>query len=114
MKPPNSKHSSSPNPIKMAAYILVEVDIHNPTEYEDYKKLTPASLLPFGGKFIVRGGATETLEGDWTANRIVVLEFPTSEAAKAWWSSDEYAPAKALRQRTASTKMILVEGVTGI
>ena len=95
----------------MPAYIIVEVNVHNPEEYEDYKKLTPASLQPFNGKFIVRGGATETLEGDWQAKRIVVLEFPTKELAKSWWSSDEYAPAKALRQRTATTRMILVEGV---
>jgi uncharacterized protein (DUF1330 family) len=95
----------------MPAYIIVEVEVHNPGEYEDYKKLTPASLGPFNGKFIVRGGATETLEGDWPAKRIVVLEFPPKELAKRWWASEEYAPAKALRQRTASTKMILVEGV---
>lgn len=94
----------------MAAYIIVEVDVHNPEEYEDYKQLTPASLRPFNGKFIVRGGATETLEGDWQPERIVVLEFPTKEAAESWWSSDEYAPAKALRQRTAATRMILVDG----
>lgn len=95
----------------MAAYIIVEVDIHDPVQYDDYKKLTPASLLPYQGKFIVRGGQTETLEGDWDAKRIVVLEFPTKELAKQWWSSHEYAPAKALRQRTSTTKMILVEGV---
>lgn len=94
----------------MAAYIIVEVDVHRPEEYEAYKKLTPASLLPFNGKFIVRGGAAETLEGDWQPKRMVVLEFPTKEAAKSWWASDEYAPAKALRQRTAATRMILVEG----
>lgn len=95
----------------MPAYIIVEVDIHDPVQYEDYKKLTPASLLPYNGKFIVRGGQTETLEGDWEAKRIVVLEFPTKELARQWWSSEEYAPAKALRQRTSTTKMILVEGV---
>lgn len=96
----------------MAAYIIVEVDVHNPQEYEEYKALTPASLQPFNGKFIVRGGAAETLEGDWQPKRMVVLEFPTKQAAKAWWSSDEYAPAKALRQRTATTQMILMEGYT--
>lgn len=95
----------------MPAYIIVEVDIHDPVQYEDYKQLTPASLLPYNGKFVVRGGKTEMLEGDWDPKRIVVLEFPTKELAKQWWSSDEYAPAKSLRQRTASTKMILVEGV---
>jgi uncharacterized protein (DUF1330 family) len=94
----------------MPAYVIVEVDVQNPTEYEDYKKQTPGSLLPFQGKFIVRGGKTETLEGDWNPKRIVVLEFPSLELAKKWWSSEEYAPAKALRQRTAKTRMIAVEG----
>lgn len=97
----------------MPAYIIVEVTVHNPTEYEDYKKLTPGSLNNFQGKFIVRGGKTETLEGDWSPKRFVMLEFPTVELAKAWWASEEYAPAKALRQRTASTKMIVVEGFSG-
>jgi uncharacterized protein (DUF1330 family) len=95
----------------MPAYIVVEIDVHNPTEYEDYKKLTPGSLLNFQGKFIVRGGKTETLEGDWSPKRFVMIEFPTLELAKAWWTSEEYAPAKALRQRTASSKMIVVEGI---
>lgn len=98
------------NNIIMPAYIIVEVSIHNPEEYEDYKKLTPPSLKPFDGKFIVRGGRAETLEGDWNPERIVVLEFPTIEKAKAWWNSPGYAPAKALRQRTARTKMIVVPG----
>lgn len=95
----------------MPAYIIAEVSIHNPVEYEDYKKLTPQSLKPFDGKFIVRGGKTETLEGDWNPERVVVIEFPTVQQAKAWWNSEGYAPAKALRQRTAHTKMLLVPGV---
>ncbi len=95
----------------MPAYIIAEVSIHNPAEYEDYKKLTPISLKPFDGKFIVRGGKTETLEGDWNPERIVVLEFPNIEKAKAWWNSEEYAPAKALRQRTSYTKMLVVPGI---
>ena len=94
----------------MPSYIIVEVDVQNQAEYEDYKKLTPGSLVPFQGKFIVRGGKTETLEGDWNPKRIVVLEFPTFELAKQWWASEEYAPAKALRQRTAKTRMIAIEG----
>jgi uncharacterized protein (DUF1330 family) len=97
----------------MPAYIIVEIEIHNPAEYEDYKKLTPGSLTNYQGKFIVRGGKTETLEGDWSPQRFVMLEFPTVALAKAWWASEEYAPAKALRQRTASSKMIVVEGVEG-
>jgi uncharacterized protein (DUF1330 family) len=95
----------------MKGYIIVDVIIQDPVRYEEYKKLTPGSLAPFDGKFIVRGGATETLEGDWNPGRIVVLEFPSVEKAKAWWSSDGYAPAKALRQATSITQMIVVEGV---
>ncbi len=95
----------------MPAYIIVDVTIKDAERYEAYKKLTPGSLEPFQGKFIVRGGATETLEGDWNPGRLVVIEFPTSQKAKEWWSSDGYAPAKAIRQAASITKMILVEGV---
>ena len=94
----------------MPAYIIVDVTILNPANYEGYKKLTPASLIPYDGKFIARGGATETLEGDWQPGRIVLIEFPSVEKAKLWWNSEEYAPAKALRQANAETKMIVVEG----
>lgn len=95
----------------MPAYIIVDVNVTNPTRYEDYKKLTPGSLAPFDGKFIVRGGKTQTLEGDWAPGRVVVLEFPDAEKAKAWWSSEGYAPAKAIRQSASDTRMILVEGI---
>lgn len=94
----------------MKAYIIVDVKITNPTLYDDYRKLTLASLQPFDGKFIVRGGQTETLEGNWDPGRIVVVEFPSMENAKAWWSSPGYAPAKAIRQAASETKMIVVEG----
>lgn len=96
--------------LNMAAYIIVDVTITDPQRYEDYKKLTPGSLLPFEGKFIVRGGAAETLEGNWDPKRIVVLEFPNKQKAKDWWSSSGYAPAKAIRQAASTTQMILVEG----
>ncbi len=95
----------------MAAYIIVDVKITDPQRYDDYKKLTPGSLVPFEGKFIVRGGPTETLEGDWNPGRIVVLEFPSAEKAKSWWSSNGYAPAKAIRQAASISRMILVEGI---
>jgi uncharacterized protein (DUF1330 family) len=97
----------------MPAYVIVDVAIHNAENYEEYKKLTPASLVPYGGKFIVRGGRAETLEGDWQPGRIVVLEFPSVEKAKQWWASEEYAPAKAIRQANAETKMIVVDGFEG-
>ncbi|MFO7256462.1 MAG: DUF1330 domain-containing protein [Bacteroidota bacterium] len=94
----------------MKAYIIVDVTITDPSRYEEYKKLTPASVEPFGGKFIVRGGTAERLEGDWQPGRIVVIEFPSLEKAKEWWSSDVYAPAKALRQSASITQMIVAEG----
>ena len=94
----------------MAAYIIVEVEINDPVRYEDYKKQTPLSLGKYQGKFIVRGGKTETLEGGWAPQRLVVLEFPTMDLARQWWASEDYAPAKAQRQRTAKTKMIVADG----
>ena len=95
----------------MKAYIIADVNITDPILYEDYKKLTPGSLVPFDGKFIVRGGQTETLEGSWETGRIVVLEFPSLEKAKAWYASDIYKPAKAIRQAASKSKMIMVQGM---
>jgi uncharacterized protein (DUF1330 family) len=94
----------------MAAFVIVEVSIHDHIEYEEYKKLTPATVAAYDGKFVVRGGQTETLEGDWQPERIVILEFPTVERAKEWWNSELYSNAKVIRQRTAATKMIVVQG----
>jgi uncharacterized protein (DUF1330 family) len=94
----------------MRAYIIVEVEVREPHRYEDYKRMVPASLALYGGRFLVRGGKAELLEGNEPPKRIVVLEFPSMEKAKAWWSSAEYAEAKALRQATARARMIVVEG----
>ena len=94
----------------MSAYVIVEVSIHDQAAYEEYKKLTPAAVAAYDGKFVVRGGQAEALEGDWQPERIVVLEFPTVERAKEWWSSEMYTAAKVIRQRAATTKMIVVQG----
>ncbi|MBC8033935.1 MAG: DUF1330 domain-containing protein [Chitinophagaceae bacterium] len=94
----------------MPAYIIVEVTVHDSAAYEAYKRLTPASIAAFEGKFIVRGGPATTLEGSWQPERIVVLQFPSRDLAHQWWESSEYAPAKAIRQASATTKMILIEG----
>jgi len=95
----------------MSAYIIVEVEIKDAKEYEEYKKLVPPTLAAYGGKFMVRGGKVETLEGGWNPKRIVILEFASANKAKAWWGSPEYSKAKKLRHRTADSKMIVVEGV---
>ena len=95
----------------MAAYIIVDLEITEPIEYEEYKKRAGATVEKYGGKYIVRGGECETLEGDWEPKRIVVLQFENAERAKAWLNSQEYAEPRKMRHRTAKTRMILVEGM---
>jgi uncharacterized protein (DUF1330 family) len=95
----------------MAAYVVVDIEVLEPVEYEEYKKLAAPSVTAYGGRYVVRGGVTEVLEGDWTPNRLVVLEFPTVAQAQAWWASPEYSVAKAIRQRTARTDMVLAAGM---
>ncbi|HEY3884581.1 MAG TPA: DUF1330 domain-containing protein [Vicinamibacterales bacterium] len=95
----------------MSAYIVVQVDVKDPARYENYKTMVPPTLEKFGGRFVVRGGKTETLEGNWAPRRFVIVEFPSVERAKAWWASHEYEEAKALRQATSVTQMIVAEGL---
>ena len=95
----------------MSAYVIVEIDIVDPRGYDEYKKLAGATVEKYGGKYIVRGGKTETLEGDWHPKRIVVLQFESVQRAKDWLNSEEYREPRKMRQRTAKTNMIAVEGV---
>jgi uncharacterized protein (DUF1330 family) len=95
----------------MAAYVLASIQVHNPEEYEDYKKLSGPSLEAFGGRFLVRGGAVTSLEGEWAPRRLIILEFDSMEKARAWYGSEEYGRAMAIRKRTAATDMIVVEGI---
>ena len=95
----------------MAAYVIVQVDVNDPVRYEDYKKMVPPSMEKYGGRFLVRGGKTHTLEGGWAPKRFVMVEFPSVDQAKAWWASPEYAEAKALRQATANSMLIVAEGI---
>jgi uncharacterized protein (DUF1330 family) len=94
----------------MPAYIIVEIDITDPVGYEQYKNLAGDTVLKYGGKYIVRGGPTEVLEGEWTPKRIVVLEFESMQRAKDWLNSEEYREPRKMRHRTARTNMILVQG----
>jgi uncharacterized protein (DUF1330 family) len=94
----------------MAAYVVVQVDVKDPVRYENYKKMVPPSIEKFGGRFLVRGGKTHTMEGTWAPKRFVLVEFPSVEQAKAWWASPEYAEAKALRQATSDSQLIIAEG----
>lgn len=95
----------------MAAYIIVEIEILDPAGYEEYKKLAGATVEKYGGKYIMRGGKTEVLEGDWQPKRIVVLEFESAHRAKEWLNCEEYREPRKMRHRTARTNMILVEGM---
>jgi uncharacterized protein (DUF1330 family) len=95
----------------MRAFIVVDVTVHDPVRYEDYKRMAGPTVSAFDGRYVVRGGKTETLEGDWHPGRAVVLEFPSTQRAKEWWSSEEYRPAKELRQSIATTQMVIFEGM---
>lgn len=94
----------------MAAYIIVDIKVTDPDRYEDYKRLAAPTIAAHGGRYIVRGGATEVLEGDGRPGRIVALEFPSMEQARAWYRSPEYAAARGVRQESATAEMVLVEG----
>ena len=95
----------------MSAYVVVQVDITDPVRYADYKELVPASLEKYGGKFLVRGGKTHTMEGGWAPKRFVIVEFPSVEQARAWWDSPEYRAARDLRWATSDSQLIIAEGI---
>jgi len=95
----------------MAAYMVVEIEVTDPVKYERYKELAPPSIARYGGKYLARGGKTETLEGTWSPKRLVILEFPSMDHARSWWTSKEYAEAKGLRQACAATDMVLLDGI---
>lgn len=95
----------------MAGYIIVDIEVLDPGPYEDYKRLASASIAAHGGKYLVRGGATEVLDGEWTPKRLVVLQFDSVEAAKRWRESPEYTEAKKIRERCARVNMIVAEGL---
>ena len=94
----------------MTAYVIADIDVQDQETYREYGALVPDTLKPYGGRFIVRGGATETLEGDWQPRRLVVIEFPSADDARRWHDSPEYAPAMAMRQRASAGNLLLVEG----
>lgn len=95
----------------MPAYVIALVNVTDPERYEDYRRLVLPTITAFGGRFAARGGRTEVLEGTLSPGRVVIVEFPTLERAKEWWSSPEYSKAKAIRQATSDGTLIVVEGV---
>ncbi|MCP5420290.1 MAG: DUF1330 domain-containing protein [Gammaproteobacteria bacterium] len=95
----------------MVAYVIVEIRVTNSHAYEEYKAQVPASIEAYGGRYLVRGGHSETLEGAWSPQRLVVLEFASLEQAKAWHRAQEYRAVHEMRRRYAVSNMVVVEGM---
>ena len=95
----------------MAAYVIADVDIADPETYKQYTAHTPDSIAAHGGRFIARGGRCEVLEGEWEPGRVVVIEFPSMDAALGWYRSDDYQELAKIRQAASTAKILVVEGV---
>ncbi len=94
----------------MKGYVIAEVEVTDPTLFEQYRAGVPPTVSAHGGRYLVRGGAITPAEGGWNPKRLIVLEFPDLAAAKAWHGSAAYAPLKAMRERSAHSKIVIVEG----
>ena len=96
----------------MVAYVINDMEVTDPQLLDEYKKLSPATVAQYGGRFLARGGPMEVFEGTWTPKRLVILEFPSLAQAKAWVDSPEYAPARRIRQQASRSNIVVVEGVS--
>jgi uncharacterized protein (DUF1330 family) len=96
----------------MAASMIVDNEITDPEGFREYQKRVGSTLESYGGTFLVRGEKYENLEGDWRLHQLIMLEFPSVEQARRWYQSDEYAPVKDIRLKTANTQAILVQGIS--
>ena len=95
----------------MAAYLIADIEVTDTQAYEEYRRGVPAIIAAHGGRYLVRGGTAETLEGTWHPGRAIVLEFPSMDALRAFWASPEYRPLRAVRERAARSNLVAVEGV---
>ena len=95
----------------MPAYLILDIHVEDPAEYAAYRERAPATLEAYGGRYLVRGGPHEVVEGEWNPERIVVVEFPSVERAHEWYRSAEYQELAAMRMRAAPSQVVLVEGV---
>ena len=95
----------------MSAYVIIDIEVTDAEGYKEYAQHAPASVSLYHGRYLARGGANETLEGEWHAKRLVILEFPNTDQAKAWLNSPEYEPIRKLRHQYAKSNMVVVEGV---
>ena len=110
---PSNRAAASAEAAMPKGYILAEVEVTDPALFEAYRPLAAASIAAFGGKYLVRGGAAETLEGGGSPARMVLLEFPTPERAMEWYKSAQYQEALAIRLKAATTDVLLLTGHDG-
>jgi uncharacterized protein (DUF1330 family) len=94
----------------MTAYVINDMEVTDPVVFEHYRRLSPPTVTLYGGRFLARGGAMQTLEGGWAPKRLVILEFPSVERARAWLDSPEYFSARSLRQASSRSNIIVIEG----
>lgn len=95
----------------MPGYVIANVNVTDPGVFEEYRGMVPATIEAYGGKYLVRGGAADVAEGDWSPNRLVVIEFESVQKAKEWYHSPEYTEAKAVRLRASTGDLVFVEGI---
>ena len=95
----------------MPAYLIADVEVIDHAGFEEYRQKVLATISAHGGRYLARGGATEVLEGTWSPSRCIILEFPHLAQFKAWWSSPEYLPLRAIRERTAKSNLVVTEGL---
>ena len=95
----------------MSAYVIAHVDVTDPEQYEDYKKLAFETVKHYGGRYLARGPKPDVLEGEWRPKRLVLLEFPSADQARKWWESPEYAAAKTIRQATSKSELVIIDGM---
>jgi uncharacterized protein (DUF1330 family) len=94
----------------MPAYLFADVEVNDAAAYEEYRKHVPAIIAAHGGRYLVRGGASDVLEGSWKPRRSVILEFPSMAALKSFWASPEYQPFRTLRERAANSNIVAIDG----
>jgi uncharacterized protein (DUF1330 family) len=95
----------------MTAYLIADIEVTDPAGYEEYKQRVPAIIAAHGGRYLARGGASEVLEGTWQPRRTAIIEFPSLAAIETFWSSPEYQPVRAIRERCAQSNLVVVEGL---
>ena len=95
----------------MPAYLIADIEVTDPVGYDEYKKRVPAVIAAHGGRYLARGGASEVLEGTWRPKRSAIIEFPSLASMKAFWESPEYQPLREIRERSAKSNLVVIEGL---